>query len=121
MNDVLIYNEYLQEHAEINLFEEDSLNQMCGPIYRRESNKEEMKGDYQNQLNKTKSGYSNQANELQKKISEDLDIYKQIFTPKKEEEKIKNDEMNNDLLYLTYNKKEDNSNFNKKKRNRNNN
>ena len=55
MNDVLIYNEYLQEHAEINLFEEDSLNQMCGPIYRRESNKEEMKGDYQNQLNKTKS------------------------------------------------------------------
>ena len=121
MNDVLIYNEYLQEHAEINLFEEDSLNQMCGHIYRRESNNEEMKGDYQNQLNKTKSGYSNQANELQKKVSEDLDIYKQIFTQKMEEEEIKNDEMNNDLLYLTYNKKEDNFNFNKKKRNRNNN
>ena len=86
MNDVLIYNEYLQEHAEINLFEEDSLNQMCGHIYRRESNNEEMKGDYQNQLNKTKSGYSNQANELQKKVSEDLDIYKKIFTQKKEEQ-----------------------------------
>jgi hypothetical protein len=41
---------------------------------------------------------------------------KHIFCPKKEEE-IKSDEINNDLFYITNNKKLNNSNLNKKRRN----
>jgi hypothetical protein len=116
MNYDLFYNESLQDHSEINLLDEDSINQMIIPMYRSEINKEEVKGDYSYQINKTKPVISNLTNQFQKQVSADIDIVKHIFCPKKEEE-IKSDEINNDLFYLTNNKKLNNSNLNKKRRN----
>ena len=116
MNYDLLYNESLQDHSEINLLDEDSINQMIVPKYRSEINKGEIKLDYSYQINKTKPIISNLTNHFQEQVFSDIDILKQIFGPKKEEE-IKSDEINNDFFYLTNNKKLNNSNFNKKRRN----